>query len=126
MSIRNERTLPEVLQDVVGNIQEITRSEFQLAKVEITDRMARASGPTKMVGVGSLIALYAIGFILLAVVYKLSTLVEPWMAACIVGGVLGLLATIILIAATSKLKRIDAVPQKTVAALKENMKWAKK
>ena len=45
MSIRGERTLPEVLQDVIGNIQEIIRSEFQLAKAEIKERMARASGP---------------------------------------------------------------------------------
>lgn len=126
MSIRSERTLSEVLQDAVGNIQEIIRSEFQLAKVEIQDRMARARGPARMVGVGSLIALYAVGFVLLAAVYKLSTFVQPWIAAFIVGGVLGLLAIIILIPATSNLKRIDAVPQKTVEALKENMKWATK
>ena len=122
MSIRGERSLSEVLQDVVGNIQEIIRSEFQLAKAEIKDRVAKMRGPAAWMGVGSVI----MGFILLAIVYKLGTIMEPWLAALLVGGVLALFAAVILISATSKLRRIDAVPQRTVKTMKENMTWAKK
>jgi hypothetical protein len=126
MSIRGERSLSEVLQDVVGNIQEIIRSEFQLAKAEIKDRVAKMHGPAAWMGVGSVIFLYGLGFILLAIVYKLGTIMEPWLAALLVGGVLALFAAVILISATSKLRRIDAVPQRTVKTMKENMTWAKK
>ena len=126
MSTGGERTLTEVLQDMIGNIQEIIRSEFQLAKVEIKDRVARTRGPVTMFGLGSLISLYAVGFILLAIVYKLSTVLEPWLAALFVGCVLALFGAVILILATSKLKEIDAVPRRTVETMKENMTWANK
>jgi hypothetical protein len=126
MSIHGERSLSEVLQDVVGNIQELIRSEFQLAKAEIKDRVAKMRGPAAWMGAGSVIFLYGLGFIMLAIVYKLGTIMEPWLAALIVGGVLALFAAVILISATSRLKRIDAVPQRTVKTMKENMTWAKK
>src|ERR1700722_7001216 len=102
MPLHNERTLPEVLQGAIGNIQEIIRSEFQLARAEIGAAIQKISGPATMVGVGIGISLYAIGFILLAIVYKLSTLMEAWMAALLVGGVLALIAVITLVGATNK------------------------
>jgi Putative Actinobacterial Holin-X, holin superfamily III len=126
MSIHDERTLTEVVQDVIANIQEIIRSEFQLAKVEIGDRVTRTRRPATMLGVGSLICLYAMGFILLSIVYKLSTVVEPWLAALIVGGVLALFGIVVLISAIGKLKQIDAVPRRSVETMKENMRWANK
>ena len=126
MPLHNERTLPEVLQGAIGNIQEIIRSEFQLARAEIGAAIQKISGPATMVGVGIGISLYAIGFILLAIVYKLSTLMEAWMAALLVGGVLALIAVITLVDATNKLKHVNAVPEKTVETMKENLTWAKR
>jgi hypothetical protein len=126
MPLHNERTLPEVLQGAIGNIQEIIRSEFQLARAEIGAAIQKISGPATMVGVGIGISLYAIGFILLAIVYKLSTLMEAWMAALLVGGVLALIAVITLVGATNKLKHVNAVPEKTVETMKENLTWAKR
>ena len=34
MTVNSERTLPEVINHIAGNIQEIIGSEFQLAKTE--------------------------------------------------------------------------------------------
>ena len=126
MSLHDERTLPEVLQGAIGNIQEIIRSEFQLARAEIKAVLEKIPGPASMIGLGLGISLYAIGFILLAIVYKLSTVMATWAAALLVGGVLALLAITTLVAATNKIKHINTVPEKTVETLKENMTWAKK
>jgi len=126
MPLHNERTLPELLQGAIGNIQEIIRSEFQLARAEIGAVIQKISGPATMVGVGIGISLYAVGFILLAIVYKLSTLMEAWVAALLVGGILALIAIITLVGATNKLKHMNAVPEKTVETMKENMTWAKR
>jgi hypothetical protein len=126
MPLHNERTLPELLQGAIGNIQEIIRSEFQLARAEIGAVIQKISGPATMVGVGIGISLYAVGFILLAIVYKLSTLMEAWVAALLVGGILALIAIITLVGATHKLKHMNAVPEKTVETMKENMTWAKR
>ena len=45
MPSRTERTLPELLQGAIGNIEEIVRSEFQLQKAEITEFTAKMRGP---------------------------------------------------------------------------------
>jgi membrane protein len=121
-----ERTLPELLHGAVGNIEEIVRSEFQLQKAEIKESTAKLRGPVTLLGVGFTISLYAMGFLLLGAVYKLSTIMEAWMAALLVGGVLAIVAIATLIGATNKLKHVKVVPEKTVETMKENIAWAKK
>jgi hypothetical protein len=125
MRSHSERTLPELLQGAIGNVEEIIRSEFQLQKAEIKESTAKMRGPLTLLGVGFTISLYAIGFILLAVVYKLSTMMEAWMAALLVGGVLAVIAIVTLIGAKNKLTHLNVVPAKTVETMKENMTWAK-
>jgi hypothetical protein len=43
MTRQNERSLLEVLHEIVSNIQEIGRSEFRLAKSEIKEQVSKAS-----------------------------------------------------------------------------------
>jgi hypothetical protein len=122
----SERTLPELLQGALGNLEEIIRSEFQLQRAEVKESVARMRGPATLLGVGFTISLYALGFLLLAVVYKLSTMMEAWMAALIVGGTLTVIAILILIGAASKLKQVKVGPEKAVENTKENIAWVKK
>jgi uncharacterized membrane protein YqjE len=63
-----QRSFPEVLQDIVGNLQEIIRSEFRLAKTELKEEAARASKPAATFGVGLVLGFYGIGFLLLALI----------------------------------------------------------
>jgi uncharacterized membrane protein YqjE len=52
MGIQVQRSIPEVLQDIVGNLQEIIRSEFRLAKAELKEEASRASKPVATFGIG--------------------------------------------------------------------------
>jgi|SRR5665213_234629 len=126
MSSHTERTLPELLQGAIGNIEEIISSEFRLQKAEIKESTAKLRGPVTLLGVGFTLSLYAVGFLLLAVVYKLSTTMDAWMAALLVGGGLAVIAIVTLISATTKLKHVNVVPEKTVDTMEENIAWAKK
>ncbi len=125
MTTHTERTLPEVLQGAAVNIQEIIRSEFQLAKTVVKDTVARSSRPAAMLGAGIAISLYAAGFILLAIVYSLAIVMAAWLAALIVGAVLAIAAIVIISSARTQLKRVDPVPERTVETMKENMTWVK-
>lgn len=42
---QHDRSLPEVLQAIIGNLQEILHAEFQLAKTEIKEEAAEARTP---------------------------------------------------------------------------------
>ena len=124
MQTPNQRTVPEVLQDIVGNIQEIIRSEFRLGTSEIKEEAARAAKPVATVGAGIIFGVYALGFLFLAMVYGLSTVVVPWLAALIVTALTGLIAAVLVASGRGQLKKVKVVPQKTIANVKENVQWA--
>jgi uncharacterized membrane protein YqjE len=128
MSMRtpNERTVPDVLHDIIGNIQEILRSEFQLAKTEIKEEVGEASAPAVTLGMGVVLALYAVGLLLLALVYGLAMHMAMWSAALLVGVSLALVAILLINWGLERLKRVNAKSERTIASLKENVLWAKK
>jgi hypothetical protein len=120
-----QRKVSDVLQDIVGNIQQIIRSEVVLAKVEIKEKAQRASKPAAVMATGTVLGLYGLGFLLLAAVYGLSLAVPPWLAALVVGGALAIAGGILVGKSRRALKEIDPLPKNTVATLKENVQWAK-
>jgi hypothetical protein len=125
MAGQNGRSVPEVLQDIVGNIQEIIRSEFRLAKAEVKQEAAKAKAPVVMSIVGGAIGMYAIGFLLLTAMLAMATVMTMWLAALIVGAALAVISIAMITKATARLKHVNAVPERTVETLKENVQWAK-
>jgi Putative Actinobacterial Holin-X, holin superfamily III len=59
---QTQRSVPEVLQDIVGNPQEIVRSEFRLAKTELKEEAAKAARPAATFGGGLVWASIESGF----------------------------------------------------------------
>ncbi len=125
MTTQNGRSVPEVLQDIVGNIQEIIRSEFRLAKAEVQQEASKAAPPVKMIVMGAAIGFYALGFLLFTLVMGLATVVATWLAALIVGAVLGIIALVLINTASKRLKQVNKVPERTIESMKENVQWAK-
>jgi hypothetical protein len=68
---QTQRSVPEVLQDIVSNLQDIIRSEFRLAKTEIKEEASKAARPAATFGVGLISRI-------LAAVYGLSTAMPGW------------------------------------------------
>lgn len=120
-----QRSVPEVLQDIVGNLQEIIRSEFRLAKAELKEEALRASKPVAKFGMGLVFGFYGIGFLLLSSVYGLSTVMAGWLAALLVGTILAIVAIALMSSSGKKLKRVNPTPDKTIRSLEENVQWAK-
>jgi uncharacterized membrane protein YqjE len=120
-----QRSVPEVLQDIVGNLQEIIRSEFRLAKTEVKEEASRAAKPVATFGMGLVFGFYGIGFLLLSSVYGLSTVMAGWLAALLVGTILAIVAIALMSSSGKKLKRVNPTPDKTIRSLEENVQWAK-
>lgn len=121
---QNNRSMTDVLQDIVANIQEIVRSEFRLAKTEINEEAAKAAKSSAPLGSGIVLSLYAFGFILLAIVYALEIVVAAWLAALIVGVAVAVVAAILISVGRKRLKQVR-MPGKTIVSVKENVQWAK-
>lgn len=118
------RSIPEILQDVLTNIQDIVRAEVRLAKAELGEELNRARSGGLLIGVGAVAAIFSTLFLLLACVYALGLVVPNWAAALIVAAAVGVAAAVTLGLGLKRLKTIQAVP-KTAASLKENVRWAK-
>lgn len=120
-----QRTVPELLGNIVNNIQQIIRSEFTLAKVELQEKVSAASKPATTLGAGFLSGFYGLGFLLLAAVYALSTVMAAGFAALIVGGVLAIVSVALVTSSMKKLKALRPAPERTIQTLEENFQWAK-
>jgi uncharacterized membrane protein YqjE len=120
-----QRSVPEIFEDIASNLTQIVQAEFRLAKSELKEGAEKVAGPGAALGAGVVLALYGLGFLLLAAVYALSLLIAGWLAALIVGGVLAVTAGILIGAGTTKLKRVNLTPDKTIRTLEEDVQWAK-
>jgi len=122
---QNGRSMTELLQDIVANIQEIVRSEFRLAKVEIQEETAKVARSGVPLIIGLVLGLYALGFLLLAAVHALSLVVDAWLGALIVGFGVAVISSILISIGRNRLKGVKVVPEKTIGTVKENVQWAK-
>jgi uncharacterized membrane protein YqjE len=120
-----QRSVPEVLQNILGNLQEIIRSEFRLAKAELKEEAAKAAKPVATFGVGLVFGFYGIGLLLLASVYGLSMVMAGWLAALLVGTILAVVAIALMSSSGKKLKRVNPTPHKTIRSLEESVQWTK-
>ena len=121
----NGRSVTDVLQDIVGNVQEIVRSEVRLAKTELREEAAKAKTSSMFVGAGALIGVYAGGFLLLGIVYVLATVVPSWAAAFIVALSLAVGAGLLLRAGQRRFQQVKPTPDRTLESVKENVAWVK-
>jgi uncharacterized membrane protein YqjE len=120
-----DRSLSDVLQDVIRNVQEIVRSEVRLAKTEIREEAAKAKSATLLLSAGAVTAIFAILFLLLTIVHTLALVMPSWAAALIVGAALAVVASVMLPAGVRRFKQIAPTSERTVGTIKENVEWAK-
>jgi uncharacterized membrane protein YqjE len=120
-----QRSVQEILENIASNLTQIVQAEFRLAKSELKEGAEKVAGPGAALGAGVVLALYGLGFLLLAAVYALSLVMAGWLAALIVGGGLVVAAGVLIAAGGMKLKRVNLTPVKTIQTLEEDVQWAK-
>jgi uncharacterized membrane protein YqjE len=119
-----DRSISSVLHDIVGNVQDIVRSELRLARTELTEELAKARKGAMLLGVGSVMLTFSVLFALVAIVYALSLVMPGWAAAAVVALGVGAIAALCVSIGIKRLKSMRAVP-KTTETLKENAEWAR-
>ena len=119
------RSLSEIFQDSFRNVQEIVRLEVRLAKTEVREEITKAKASAIALGIGALLAIYGMLFLLFAAVSALALIMPVWAAELLVGTVLAVAASIILANGIKQFKQIHPIPDRTVESIKENVEWAK-
>ena len=119
------RTVSDVLQDILRNLQEIVRSEIRLARVEIRDQMRRAVSSSVWIAAGAVSAVSAWIFLLWTLAYALATRMPLWTATLIVAVVMAGTAWVLIMGGLRKATHIQPIPGRTVESVKENLEWMK-
>ncbi len=120
-----ERSLSDVAQDILRNLQDMVRSEIRLAKVEIREEVNRTVWSGLWIAAGIVGALSAWTFLLWTLTYALATQMPMWSATLVVAVVLATSAVILIMGGIRRAKRIQPIPERTVESVKENLEWIK-
>ena len=122
-SARGDRSMGDVVKDIITNVQEMIRSEIRLARVEMREEATHAMGAAKLIGIGAGMALLGAMFVLVTVALLLALVMPAWAATLIVGAVLGIAGFVML----QKGRAQFSVPRptRTIENVKENVEWMK-
>jgi hypothetical protein len=120
-----ERPIAELLRDAVQHVQELFRAEAQLAKAEVRQEVRLAASAALPLAIGALSGVSGWLLLLWAAVYGLAEVLPMWAATLIMAAATGVIAAVLLSAGVRRLKQVRAVPDRTVATMKENLAWIK-
>jgi uncharacterized membrane protein YqjE len=123
--VAEERSVSDVLQDILRNLQDMVRSEIRLAKVEIREERRRAVSSGLWIGAGAVAAVSAWIFVLWALAYALATRMPMWAATLVVALAMAVAAAVLIKGGMGRIKRIQPIPERTVESVKENLEWMK-
>jgi len=118
-----ERPMAEVFRDIIGNVQEMVRSEMRLALVEIREEASKTARAGAMLAIGGVLAMIAGVFLLVCLAQVLDLIMPDWAAALIVALAMGIPAMILITKGRDRLRM--PVPEKTIENVKENVEWMK-
>ncbi|MGV8970029.1 MAG: phage holin family protein [Microbacteriaceae bacterium] len=116
------RSLFKLIGDLPGFLVDLVKSELELLKKELTDKLKLAGVGIGLLVVAASVAFFALAVFIAAAVLGLSEVLPGWVSALIVGGALLLIAALLVLAGVTSLKRSNPpTPQNTIASVKKDV-----
>jgi hypothetical protein len=113
-------SVPGLIKSLADDVTHLFAQEVALAKTEVSSAVKdiKAGVLSLAIGLGVLFA----GFIVLlgAAVAGLALVMETWLAALIVGGVVAIIGVVLLMKAKNSLNPDSMVPNRTIESLKKD------
>jgi len=125
VAARDYESTPSLLRRLVDDVGSLFAQELALLKSETTRSVGELKAAAISVAMGGAVAFMGAFFLLLSAVYGLSNVVDPWLAALIVGGVVTLIGIVMLSAGSKKLEPATMAPRRTAAALRKDTEMIK-
>jgi uncharacterized membrane protein YqjE len=117
-----DRSVGELVQRLSNQTATLVRQELRLAQVELQEKGKRVGIGAGMFGGAGLVALYGVGALIAAAVIGIGTLLEPWIAAVIVGVVLLAVAGILALTGRKQVERgTPPLPEQAIESTKRDV-----
>jgi hypothetical protein len=128
-SFSEQRSLPDLLRDLMNDVTSLFRKEIQLAKAEAGEKVGKAMVGVEMLAAGGILAIAALGVLLSAAVAGVAALLmslgmgeaaASGIAALIVGGIVAVIAYTLIKRGVSALKAQNLMLDRTAHSLERD------
>jgi Putative Actinobacterial Holin-X, holin superfamily III len=117
-----ELSTGELVAQLTEQVATLVRDELKLAKVEMTRKGRQAGLGAGLLGGGGLIALYGAGCLIACAIIGLSHVVQPWLAALIVGAALMAIAGVVALMGKGRIQQATPpVPAEAADSVKADV-----
>ena len=122
----HERPVGELLRELSEQTTRLVRQELDLAKAEFAEKGKQAGVGGGLFGAAAVAGLLALGALTACLIAALSTAIDVWLAALIVGVVYAAIAAALALVGKGRIKQATPpAPEQTIETVKEDVQWAK-
>lgn len=123
---RAERnSIASLVNSLIGDIQALVRKEVELARAETGEKVSQMRRGVVSLIAGGIVAFAGFLYLLLAATVALEEVLEPWLAALVVGLVVGLIGLAMLASGQSALKTTNLRPERTMDTLRGDREFVR-
>lgn len=116
-----ERTIGQLVAQVVDDVRSIVRTEIQLAKTEITAQLGIAGKGAGMLAGAGVLALYGLGLLFIALSLVIAIWLPVWAGFLIMAVVLFIVTAILALIGRRALNEVNPRPERAIAQAQETV-----
>lgn len=122
---KDERSLGELFTELAAETGTLVRQEVALAQAEVTAKATVVGKNIGYLAIGGAVGYASMLSILAGVVLGMSYFMPAWIAAVLVGLLVGAVAFFVISSALEELKKTNLKPEESVESIKEDAQWLK-
>lgn len=121
-----DRSLTTIVKDLSADLGRLVRSEIELAKTELQQNITRLGTGAGLLGGAGVAGLFALEFLLLALMFGIAAAGLPfWLAALIVGVAMAIAGGLLALGGKKNVTGATVVPTQTIENVKTDIKAVK-
>lgn len=119
-------SITDLIRHLATDLSNLLSKEVELAKSEVGESVSEVQKAVAAIAMGAAIAMAGLVVLLMSAVYGLGNVVDPWLAALIVGAGALLVGYLMVKSAKKKMSASSVVPERTVESAKKDTETLKR
>ena len=120
-----DRSLSDLVSEMTRDLGTLFRKEIELAKVETSEQVSRATKAGALFGATAVIGLVALMLLSMAAAFGLAEVIPTGAAFAVVGVVFLVAAAVLGMSGKKKMQSVSPVPSQTVHTLRRDVEVAR-
>ncbi|MEX0740585.1 MAG: phage holin family protein [Pseudohongiella sp.] len=116
----NSESIADLIRHLTKDLSTLLGKEIELAKAEVGESVSEAKIAIGAMATGAAVAMAGLVVLLMSAVYGLSNILEPWLAALVVGAAALLVGWLMVGSAKKKMNDNSMVPERTLESTKKD------